>query len=196
MSSPDNGSEQAVSCAKQWQETLDWLDFWFAAEKAGAHEFDVGERELFDSLAADWLEAEPGAGKITALEAASDRFGRARVHSLVDKVCADETAGWWSRPEQQGGGTLEDLVNALWKPLESMDGFEFSCEKLANGLQFQVTRCPHAEMGRALKAQEWLFAMVCAGDPHVASAFAGIRFQRTKTLMQGCDCCDHAYFVD
>jgi hypothetical protein len=47
-----------------------------------------------------------------------------------------------------------------------------------------------------LNAADWLYALVCASDPYTAASFDGIRFERTKTLMQGDDCCDHAYFVD
>jgi hypothetical protein len=63
VTNPDSISEQPKSCAERWKELNDWLDFWFQPEKAETHDFNPGERELFDSLAPAWLEAEPGAGK-------------------------------------------------------------------------------------------------------------------------------------
>ncbi len=199
MTNPDSTSEQAKSCAERWVELLDWLDYWFQFEKAEAHDFDTGERELFGSLAPAWRAAEPGEGKIAVLEEAAARFGREPILGLIGKMCADETRSYWSELARgEGGGTLDDLVRLLWKPLPGV-GFEFTSERRSSGLQFWVTSCPHRELASALggNAADWLYALVCAGDPHIAASFdPPIRFERTKTLMQGDDCCDHAYFVD
>jgi hypothetical protein len=199
VTNPGSTNEQAKSGAERWRELLDWLDFWFQPEKAEAHDFDAGERELFGSLAPAWLAAEPGEGKIAVLEAAAARFGRKPTLDLIGKMCADETRGYWSElARNEGGGTLDDLVRLLWKPLPEL-GFEFTSERRSNGLQFCVTSCPHRELATALgdNAADWLYALVCAGDPHIAASFdPPIRFQRTKTLMRGYDCCDHTYFSD
>ena len=38
---------------------------------------------------------------------------------------------------------------------------------------------------------------ICEGDGPAAAAFnPAIRFSRTKTLMEGDDCCDHVYYVE
>ena len=38
---------------------------------------------------------------------------------------------------------------------------------------------------------------ICAADGPIAAAFnPRIRFQRTQTLMEGNDCCDHVYYID
>ena len=196
MTQSDSGTEQGLSCTERWRKQLDWLDFWFQPEKTAMHDFDPSERGLFDALAPAWLAAEAGAGKIAVLESASERFGRERVFALLGKMCANETRGYWSELARSEGGSLDDLVRLLWTPLLER-GFEFSSELRPNGIQFCVTRCPHAELGARLNAANWLSALVCAGDPHIAASFdPPIRFERTKTLMQGHDCCDHAYFVD
>jgi hypothetical protein len=198
VNNPDSNSEQPKSCAERWKELLDWLDFWFQPEKAETHDFDAVERELFDSLAPAWLLAEPGSGKIAALESASERFGRERVLALIGKTCANETSSYWGELARKEGNSLDDLVRLLWEPLPEL-GFEFSSERRPDGLQFCVTRCPHRELAADLggNAADWLYALVCATDPHTAASFdPPIRFERTKTLMQGDDCCDHAYFVD
>jgi hypothetical protein len=195
VTSSDSSSEQARSCAERWQEQLDWLDFWFQPEKAQMHDFDPGERDLFDALAPAWLAAEAGAGKIELLESMSERFGRGRVLALLGRMCANETRGYWSELARSEGGSLDDLVRLLWQPLLER-GWEFSSEPRPNGIQFCVTHCPHAELGARLNAADWLSALVCAGDPYIAASFdPPLRFERTKTLMLGGDCCDHAYFV-
>gem|GEM_PF-837116 len=198
MTNSDSMSEQAMSCAERWEELLDWLDYWFQPEKAEARDFDAGERELFASLAPAWRAAGPGEGKIAVLESLSERFGRRRVFALIEKVCEDETSAYWRELARSEGGTLDDLVRMLWAPLPEL-GFEFTSESRPNGLQFCVTRCPHATLAADIggSAAAWLYALVCAGDPHIAAAFdPPIGFRRTKTLMQGDDCCDHAYFAD
>ena len=196
MNHADTNAEQPNTCAEAWRKQLDWLDFWFQPEKTQMHDFDPSERELFDTLAPAWLAAEAGAGKIAVLELMSERFGRARVFALLGKMCANETRGYWSELARSEGGSLDDLARLLWEPLLER-GFEFTSEPRPNGLQFCVTRCPHAELGARLNAADWLSAVVCAGDPHIAASFdRPLRFERTKTLMLGGDCCDHAYFVD
>lgn len=196
MSYADTNAMQPDTCAQNWRKLLDWLDFWFQPEKVALHDFDPGERELFDTLAPAWLAAEAGAGKIAVLESTSEGFGRERVFALIEKLCANETRGHWTELARREGNSLDDLVRLLWQPLPEL-GFEFSYESRPDGLQFCVKRCPHAELGARLNAADWLYALVCAGDPHVAASFVPpIRFERTKTLMQGGDCCDHAYFLD
>jgi predicted ArsR family transcriptional regulator len=189
-------AEQPNNCTERWRKLLDWLDFWFQPEKVAMHDFDAGERELFDSLASAWLAAEAGAGKIEVLESVSERLGRESVFALIGKICANETGAYWRELARSEGGALDDLVRLLWNPLPEL-GFEITSEPRSGGLQFCVTRCPHAELGARLNAADWLYALVCASDPHIAASFdPPIRFERTKTLMQGDDCCDHAYFVD
>jgi predicted ArsR family transcriptional regulator len=191
----DSLSGQSRPAGERWQELLDWLDHWFQPEKAQTHDFDFGERELFDQLGPAWLEADMGRAKIDALEAASERFGRDRVMALIAKLCASETTSYWAEVARREGGSLDDLVRLLWEPLRPL-GFEFSSERTPDGIQFRCTHCPHAELARELGANDWLAALVCAGDPHIAASFdPPIGFERTKTLMHGDDHCDHRYFI-
>lgn len=200
MTNPDSTSDQAKSCAERWQEALGWLDYWFQPEKVEVHDFDDAERELWGVLAPAWLEAEPGAEKLAVLDAAAAGHGRDRVAALLDRICADETSAYWSSltRDLDDGGTLDDLVRLLWEPLPEM-GFEFSTEKIENGLRFRCTRCPNAELAAELggSAAFWFSRTACATDFHVGGAFdPPIRFERTKTLVQGDDHCNHTYFAE
>jgi predicted ArsR family transcriptional regulator len=197
VTSPDSTSEQAKSCAESWKELLDWLDFWFQPTKAEAHDFDADGRELFDSLAPAWLAAEPGGEKIAMLNAAAERFGRKRVLALLERICGDETRAHWAGLVREEGGSLDDLMRLLWEPLPEL-GFEFTSQRRENGIQLRCTHCPQYELAVRMggNAADWLLHLVCATDPYVVDAFdPQIRSQRTKTLMQGDDCCEHAYFV-
>jgi hypothetical protein len=188
----DSLSEQGKSVAEQWQELLGWLDDWFRAEKVSEHDFDVGEKKLFSELSPGWLAAAPGGEKIAVLEAASDRFGRERVFALIGRLCATETTAWWKHLATTEGDSPDTFIRLLWDPLPEM-GFEFTKEQIGERLCFRCTRCPQVELAEKLNARDWLYAMVCATDPHAAAAF-GIPFERTKTLMQGDGYCNHTYF--
>jgi predicted ArsR family transcriptional regulator len=195
VNDPNSTDEQPQSCADRWKELLDWLDFWFQSEKVEAHDFAAPERELFDRLAPAWLAAGPGEEKTAVLDAAAERFGRAHVFALLEKICGDETRAHWAGLVRQEGSSLDDLVRLLWEPLPQL-GFTFTSERLPDGLRFCVTSCPHHELAVRMKTTDWHYQLVCATDPYVTEAFdPPIRFERTKTLMQGDDCCDHTYFV-
>lgn len=61
---------------------------------------------------------------------------------------------------------------------------------------YRFTRCMWADIYRSLDAADIGF-WICEGDGPVAAAInPSIHFERTKTLMQGDDCCDHVYYVD
>lgn len=190
--------DSSNSCAERWTELNGWLDNWFQSEKAEAHNFDAGERELFDSLAPAWLEAEPGHGKIATLDAAAEQVGRDRVLALLERICADETRADWARRVREEGSSLDDFMRQLWGPLPEL-GFEFSREQHENGIQLCCTTCPEHQLAVDIGGSTagWLFHLVCATDPYAAeSVDPPVRFQRAKTLMQGDNCCDHAYFLD
>lgn len=60
---------------------------------------------------------------------------------------------------------------------------------------YRFTRCMWAEIFNELGAPGigyWL----CEGDAPISSAFNPvIGFQRSKTLMEGDDCCDHVFYM-
>jgi hypothetical protein len=61
---------------------------------------------------------------------------------------------------------------------------------------YHFTRCMWAEIFRALNAED-IGMWICEGDGPAAAAFnPHIRFHRTKTLMEGDDCCDHVYYLE
>jgi hypothetical protein len=175
--------------ADRWRHSLSWLDDWFEPGRASRHGFDPADQELFEELARAWRQ---GTDKIAALEATSARFGRDRVLAVLDRVCADETASYWQRLAAREGRSLADLERLLWQPLPAL-GFDVEFDRAPDSLRITCRRCPHNDLAEELGAKKWLYALVCSTDFHVAGAFDGISFQRTRTLMQGDDCCDHTY---
>ena len=187
------GSSNQSDIVARWRNLLSWLDGWFEPEKVDRHGFDPADRELFEELSRAWS---AGDDKIAALEASAARHGRERVLALIGTLCADETSAHWALVTDREGGTLDVLYRVLWEPLPA-EGFELEMERTPDTLRFRCTRCPHNDLAGDLGARDWLYAMVCSTDFHVTAAFdPPIRFERTKTLMQGDEYCDHAYFVE
>lgn len=130
---------------------------------------------------------------IDILERMKSRFGE-EVYSVVDEMVGDRTSRQWRElAQREEGHTAQDLVRVLWEPL-STQGFEFTVENRDDGIQIYCTRCPLYELAKEINGQEWMYYINCGTDPYIVQGFNPmIHFKRTKTLMQGHDCCDHFY---
>lgn len=89
---------------------------------------------------------------------------------------------------------LNAVKELLWNKL---DPDKYRIEKLedtAETLKFCVTTCPWAEAYREAGGAEIGFALSCSWDLGFCQGLnPAIKFTRTKTLMQGNDCCNHCY---
>lgn len=64
-------------------------------------------------------------------------------------------------------------------------------------VKWRITECLNAKIFRELNAADIGYATLCHGDEAWARAYnPKIKFVRTKTLMEGDDCCDHCYFME
>jgi hypothetical protein len=113
----------------------------------------------------------------------------------VEQHTIDETRELFSQPrfEQRD---LAGVKTYLWDTLA--EGFEFECvEDTPEKLSYRVRRCYLAEAVKKHDLPEVGFAFYCAWDEGFCEGLnPKIRFTRTKTLMQGGDCCDHTYELD
>jgi predicted ArsR family transcriptional regulator len=121
----------------------------------------------------------------------TDRFGK----EILDLV-ADHTSDQIKDKLTKADLPQRDLgmvMKLLWDQMG--DGFEFQVEQRSpQRLQIKVTHCFIADEMRRLNAADIGSAFYCAYDygfciglnPH-------IKFNRTKTLMNGDDCCNHTY---
>ena len=88
---------------------------------------------------------------------------------------------------------LNAVMELLWDQM--VEGTEFEVEERSETcLRLRVTKCLFAEeMGR-LGATDIGDAFYCAYDHGFCQGLnSSIKFTRTKTLMNGDDCCNHAY---
>ncbi|ACB73310.1 L-2-amino-thiazoline-4-carboxylic acid hydrolase [Opitutus terrae] len=133
------------------------------------------------------------AGSIRLLIELYDKHGA----PLLDTIAAFTAAEWQARLEQRpfsGPRDLQAVKTGLWSTLPPSFKFE-TLEDTPQRLRFRVTECPvAAEMKQRQVPPALGYALNCASDSGVAAGVnPQIKFSRTKTLMQGDECCDHCY---
>ncbi len=128
------------------------------------------------------------------LDGLEKRLGSEALDAL-DETVAEATREQWAGIAQKAGSNgIEDLIEQLWDPLCEI-GFEFTIEQQKDGVQMWCTRCPLSDQAHKVGATKWGYHLYCATDPHIVAGFnPKIGFRRTKTLMEGDDCCDHFYY--
>jgi len=69
-------------------------------------------------------------------------------------------------------------------------------EESESTFKLRITECLWAKTFREADASDIGYAAICYPDFAIATAFnSNIKLLRTKTLMQGHDCCDHKYVM-
>ena len=129
-----------------------------------------------------------------------DHFGE-EAEEVIRNFLKKDTLDWAANGAQADirankRNDIQGLINFLWEPLRR-EGFEFTYNWNELGCQFKVTRCPVAEIAKALKAEKWGVIFYCLSDEAICEGYnPAIRFRRTKTLMEGDEYCDHSYSLD
>lgn len=117
------------------------------------------------------------------------------VYQVLKKSHAERIYSRFSKLAEENGDTsIEAFARHIWEELPAM-GFEYTQEQTDLGIQMKCTKCPPAEIAKRLGITEMMFYMCCEQDQFMPDGFnPSIGFKRTKTLMQGDDCCDHFYY--
>ena len=115
-----------------------------------------------------------------------------RVLEIVEETTIEQTKELLQRAELQKRD-LATIMDILWNQMG--DTAEFTVEENSPDLlRLRVTRCLFADEMRKLNAADIGLAFYCAYDYGFCQGLnPAIKFTRTKTLMQGDDCCDHTY---
>jgi len=129
------------------------------------------------------------------LKIMKERFGE-EVYEVFTKENGKKChAVWKKKAAEVGDNSIESLIKHLWGNSPREDGLEFTTEKTESGYQMRCTKCPTYDYAKQHGITEEMFYIICEGDPYFAEGFnPNIGFKRTKTLMQGDDCCDHFYY--
>ncbi|MBM3748197.1 MAG: hypothetical protein FJW34_20635 [Acidobacteria bacterium] len=138
-------------------------------------------------------------GFIPLLKNLAEELGKDKFDALLKK--ASSQAGVQAAKEQTKKLGKNDLA-AFMAPMKTNDPFyrhvltfEF-VEDTAKAAEIKVTECLWAKTFREANAADIGYAAVCHGDFAYAPAFnPKMKMIRTKTLMQGHDCCNHRYVM-
>jgi predicted ArsR family transcriptional regulator len=128
------------------------------------------------------------------IRAFKERFGE-EAYQVVAQITGNKAFSEWQEVAGKSeNNSIESLISLLWEPLRAQ-GFEYEVLKTDVGFQMKCTRCGFYELAKYCGITDEAFYMVCEADPYIAEGFnPKIGLKRTKTLMQGHDCCDHFYY--
>lgn len=126
------------------------------------------------------------------LKAFSDEIGEEKTREITTKVIA-ELAGQQGREIAKSMGTsLMDIRDKVF-PLFSKGGsVESEClTSSEKNLRIDVVKCVYADMYKRLGLEDLGFQLSCQRDEYLFEGMnPKIKFTRSKTIMEGCDCCD------
>ena len=124
------------------------------------------------------------------IEKWEDDFGP-EFKDIVDEMIGSGSKNFGSEMSSREGKSMDDFIRTVWTPWE--EG-EFTVEKIPDGVQVYVTKCPMADTYRSIGRIDLGGQFYCNEDRHIVAGFnPAIQFTRTKTLMDGDDCCDQCY---
>ena len=151
----------------------------------------------------DAQRAEETRQRLVALKEKLEQSGQEVLEAIDQRNRESIVPAWKAIGEKQAQVSIETFVDVLWNQMCLPDGleFEFSQQTTGEKTQMRCTYCPWAEISKAAGAAEVGYTLFCKTDPHMIEGFnqavgpgsRKIKFSRTKTLMQGDDCCDHCY---
>ena len=123
-------------------------------------------------------------------------IGYDKAIEIAEKVIREDAISSGKKLAQKfARNTLTELskvVTEVWAEDGAMR-IEMNTES-DNELFFDVTYCAYAEMYAKLGIKELGFILSCSRDfPFIEGFNAEIELRRTKTLMEGDDCCDFRY---
>jgi len=128
------------------------------------------------------------------LKMMAERFGEVAYQVFVKERGKEIVKHMRNKAEKLGDNSLEAFIVDQWETLPDQ-GYKYTIEKTDSGYQMIVTKCPLHELAKQHGTTEQMFYMCCEGDQFAPEGFnPEIGFKRTKTLMQGDNCCNHFYF--
>jgi hypothetical protein len=166
---------------------------------AGPEQVDRGHKKLTHR---EYIEARFGNAVVLAREMVRV-LGIERAHAIVKDAYyreMEEMVG--AELEERGPITGFEEFARREKEENESPAFRSTLtltypQESSTELSLHVTGCLYADVFMEMGAEELGFLMVCHPDHAYAEvSHPNIRLRRSKTLMQGDDCCDHTWFWD
>jgi predicted ArsR family transcriptional regulator len=125
-----------------------------------------------------------------------DYLYRKNGQKILDDLSEHEIAKMeriWGKVGEEKGRSLDSLIDSLWNAMK--DEMRFEVIEVGEGeKEIRCVFCPFAEMSIGKGLAKVGFHKFCMSDYGIVRGFnEKIAFSRTKTLMEGHDCCNHHY---
>ncbi|MFO7835989.1 MAG: L-2-amino-thiazoline-4-carboxylic acid hydrolase [Candidatus Thorarchaeota archaeon] len=157
------------------------------------HQMDITVEEHFEAIASQL---------VSLVRALEKSLGEQRAHQMVSD---------WA--ERQAVEDVRSIVEELDEPIQNFEDVKLLLHQWVNDLNknnieevtiteedetkslCMVTQCVHARVFEKLDATEIGYLLHCKQDfPATPAIHPDVRLRRSKTLMQGEDCCDFEYY--
>ena len=176
----------------EFMKQFDWLGTILNQELTNFYDIDTIEYKVIDHLKEGW-EKKDGIGLLKELTAEyGEKAGQTVEQFLKINILRD-----WAeigKKEANKGTEVKDFIRMLWEPLKEK-GFKYEYKEENNIVTFHLTKCPVYELAEKTDMHEWFYHIACASDFYTTPSFSKeIGFTRTKSLMQGDECCNHTYY--
>lgn len=126
----------------------------------------------------------------------ADEFGEEKAKEVAKRIIEQDAVKSGSDlAEKFGGNSLSDLLEIVKKHWAKDGTMEIENIELGKDhLNFDVTKCGYAEVYEKLGLKDLGLLMSCCRDfPFMDGFNPAYKLVRTKTIMEGDDCCDFRY---
>jgi hypothetical protein len=126
------------------------------------------------------------------IKAFIEEFGQEKALAVVRSVIGKlARQSGMELAKALGGNTLADLARGLTAWAKG-DAYEMEVITLSDTeYDYNITRCRYAEMYKDIGLADLGVILSCGRDFELIAGFnPNMTLTRTKTIMEGCDCCD------
>ena len=156
---------------------------------------------LWDYFNPPWML--PHIGLIKLVEMLEKKYGKTEAHKLLDQVAADLCRDAVLKTKREKViDCFQDALDFLGEFMSVVPGNEYAHEtegvkRTDSKSVFHIKKCIWADSFKKMNAQEIGFIWGCKQDYVLASAIdPRFKLKRSKTLMQGDDCCDFTWYLE
>ena len=141
-------------------------------------------------------------GYIHVMKRLSSLIGDDKFPALLSEATSEASSEAPMKVKPEPGRDMENFISYFLNELMPAPIYRSALtwdivEKSSTALEFRFSQCLWAETFRAEDAAEIGYATVCYGDYAYTKAISPrIKLIRTKTLMQGHDCCNHRFVLE
>lgn len=156
-------------------------------------ELTKSQREKISLLLREGTEPWHALEKELIYKALASTCGEEADNLVIASIGERTETTWREIAEICDDNSLAVFLSLLFGPLPDA-GWEFTKKEADGKITYCVTKCPKYELAKELGVENLFYLLNCATDFYSAKGFnPKIRFERTKTLMTGDDCCNHTY---